>query len=98
LAGERSRPRNLPSISRKRISDEPGDSEQLGSFSKETIDPGDPELGRVQETDIADTTVGHIWLKGCVLHVMEDAEFDAPRGGGVVRVSYPFEFNSSDDD
>jgi len=62
------------------------------------VDEEGPDIGRVQEIDIVDTSLGHLWMEGCVLHVMEDAEFDAPRGGGVVRVNYPFEFNSSDDD
>jgi outer membrane biosynthesis protein TonB len=116
------------------LREETGDSELLGSLSKEAIgasvldqlpdilecyqawlsrNPGiegrlevefvigaddeDPEVGRVQEIDIADTTIGHIWMEGCVLRVMEDAEFEAPEGGGVVRVSYPFEFSSDED-
>ncbi len=57
----------------------------------------DPELGVVREADIEDSTVDHVWMEGCVLSAMEDAEFPAPEGGGAVRVNYPFHFSSSDD-
>ena len=56
----------------------------------------DPDLGYVREVDLADTTIGNVWMEGCVLSAMQDAEFEAP-DGGVVIVRYPFEFSSDDD-
>ncbi len=56
----------------------------------------DPDLGYVRSVEIADTTMGNVWMEGCVLSVMEDAEFEAP-GNGVVIVRYPFKFNSEED-
>jgi len=56
----------------------------------------DPDLGYVREVDLADTTIGNVWMEGCVLSAMEDAEFEAP-SGGVVIVTYPFEFSSDDE-
>jgi len=55
----------------------------------------DPELGVVQSIDVADTTVGHVWMEGCVLSAMEDAQFEAP-SSGVVIVTYPFKFSSEE--
>ena len=55
----------------------------------------DPELGVVQSIDVADTTVGHIWMEGCVLSAMEEAQFEAP-SSGVVIVTYPFKFSSEE--
>ena len=56
----------------------------------------DPELGVVQSIDVADTTVGHVWMEGCVLSAMEEAQFEAP-SSGVVIVTYPFQFNSDEE-
>jgi hypothetical protein len=56
----------------------------------------DPELGVVQAVDVLDTTLGHVWMEGCVLSVMEEAEFEAP-SSGVVIVHYPFQFNSDEE-
>ena len=53
----------------------------------------DPELGYVRSVDIAETTMGNVWMEGCVLSAMEDAEFEAP-SSGIVIVRYPFEFSS----
>jgi len=57
----------------------------------------DPEVGMVTEADISDSTVDHVWMEGCVLSAMEDAEFPAPEGGGELQVRYPFHFSSSED-
>ena len=55
-----------------------------------------PDLGRVERIELEDTTVNHVWMEGCVLSAMEDAEFEPP-DGGVVVVSYPLFFSTDED-
>lgn len=57
----------------------------------------DPEVGRVKKIELVDTTVDHVWMEGCVLSAVEDAEFAPPAGGGVVIVTYPLNFSSEED-
>lgn len=56
-------------------------------------DEEEEDLGVVTAIDIADSTVDHVWMEGCVASVMQDVEFPAPEGGEV-QVSYPFYFSS----
>ncbi len=58
------------------------------------VDPEDEELGAVSEIDIADSTIDHVWMEGCVASVMQDVEFPPPEGGGTVDVTYPFRFST----
>ncbi len=56
-------------------------------------------VGEVTSTEIMDqTTTSHTLFEGCVLNVMSDLKFEAPEDGGVVIVSYPFVFKSTDAD
>lgn len=56
--------------------------------------------GRMQHVEIKpeQTTLEDPALHACMLDAMGAFQFDAPDGGGVVIVTYPFSFNVSDDD
>ncbi len=52
-------------------------------------------VGEVTRTETMDTTnTDHTLFEGCVLNVMSGLTFEPPEDGGVVIVSYPFEFTS----
>lgn len=51
--------------------------------------------GSVADAKIRETSLGHAGVEGCVLQVMQSLRFPAPRGGGVVVVTYPFIFQQT---
>lgn len=52
-------------------------------------------VGEVTRTETLDaTSTDHTLFEGCVLNVMSDLTFEPPEDGGVVIVSYPFQFSS----
>lgn len=50
--------------------------------------------GRVVEADVVDDDLDNQSVSLCVLNVICNIEFPAPRGDGAVLVSYPFEFRT----
>ncbi|MBA2664793.1 MAG: AgmX/PglI C-terminal domain-containing protein [Bradymonadaceae bacterium] len=49
--------------------------------------------GRVQMSELGDATTLHdAALHDCLLVNVGDLEFEAPQGGGVINVRYPFDF------
>jgi hypothetical protein len=58
-------------------------------------DEEDEELGVVTAIEIADSTVDHVWMEGCVASVMQDVQFPPPEEGEV-QVKYPFYFSTGD--
>ncbi len=52
-------------------------------------------VGEVTRTETLDTTTtDHTLFEGCVLNVMSTLAFESPEDGGVVIVSYPFQFTA----
>lgn len=51
--------------------------------------------GRVADALVDESSLGDPSVEGCVTRVMQSLEFKAPRGGGIVVVSYPFVFTSA---
>ena len=51
--------------------------------------------GEVADAKVRETSMNHEAVESCVLHVMRSLRFPAPRGGGIVVVTYPFIFQSS---
>lgn len=49
------------------------------------------ELARITAAEIADSTVGHTFMEGCVLSVMEELRFETDEA---VAISYPFIFKN----
>jgi hypothetical protein len=49
--------------------------------------------GRVTEAGVESTTIHNANVERCVLAVIKRIDFPAPRGGGVVQVSYPFKYS-----
>lgn len=52
--------------------------------------------GRVAQAGIRESTLGSAKVEACLRGVVHTLKFPAPRGGGVVMVSYPFLFSSVD--
>ena len=52
------------------------------------------EAGRVIKVSIKDADFDDVPMEDCILDVVESVEFDPPTGGGIVIVSYPFDFSS----
>jgi hypothetical protein len=53
-----------------------------------TISP----LGQVEDPDLAASTIESSPVEECVIRLIAKLEFPRPKGGGVVRVKYPFSF------
>lgn len=51
--------------------------------------------GKVEEPDLASSTVENSPLEECVIRLIARLEFPRPRSGGVIRVRYPFVFPAS---
>lgn len=51
--------------------------------------------GTVKSATVKSTTLNDPDVEGCVVAQFGKMRFPAPRGGGIVIVSYPFEFSSS---
>jgi tetratricopeptide (TPR) repeat protein len=51
--------------------------------------------GKVQEASVKTDTLGFPGVGSCVRDAILEWKFPRPRGGGVVRVTYPFIFNSA---
>lgn len=51
-------------------------------------------LAEVKEVKLADTSIKHPMLEGCVLNVIGDLQFEVPDDD--VSVAYPFQFSSPD--
>jgi hypothetical protein len=49
--------------------------------------------GRVLAADIDDSTVGSVYLEGCMVTAMEDLRFEPTKDGSEVQVTYPFDFS-----
>jgi TonB family protein len=52
--------------------------------------------GVVQQTAIAESTLGNRAVSDCVAAAVRRLSFPAPEGGGYVRVTYPFSFTASE--
>ena len=50
--------------------------------------------GRVGHTEVKRSTLDDRAVEQCVLGRLEDLRFPAPKGGGIVIVSYPFVFSA----
>lgn len=59
-----------------------------------TLAGGDDGKGVVTEGEIADSETKSPFFEACVLKEVAGAKFDAPDGGGTVKVTYPFKFAS----
>ncbi len=59
-----------------------------------TVLPG----GEVGAATVAESTVGHARLEGCVASAVRRWHFPRPRGGGLTVVSYPFVFHAAGED
>ncbi len=64
------------------------------SFQIAPSDTGE-NLSKVQQVDLDASTVGHAFMEGCVLSVVEELRFE---GGESTTVSYPFIFRQTGDD
>jgi len=53
--------------------------------------------GRFQDGEIAESTVQDPFVLACFLESLTDVQFPAPRGEGVVTVTYPFHFEPAPD-
>ncbi len=53
--------------------------------------------GQVKTSSVHDSTVGDAELEGCVATRVGTWRFPAPRGGGIVVVTYPFTFKASNE-
>jgi TonB family protein len=51
--------------------------------------------GAVASAKVRESSMSHAVVESCVLRVMQSLQFPAPRGGGVVLVTYPFIFQST---
>ncbi len=51
--------------------------------------------GRVTQAGIESTTLRNANVERCILGVIRRIDFPAPRGGGIVQVTYPFKFSST---
>jgi TonB family protein len=51
--------------------------------------------GRVSQAGIESSSLKNANVERCVVQVIKRIEFPAPRGGGIVQVTYPFKFNST---
>ena len=51
--------------------------------------------GHVQDCDVAETSLNDPTVEDCVVKIIKRIQFPAPKGGGIVLVSYPFIFQSS---
>ncbi len=59
---------------------------------------GDPELGGlIEDSSILEETVGSEILNECIRETMYAVKLDPPKEGGVLKISYPFRFHTSDD-
>jgi hypothetical protein len=59
-----------------------------------TLQGGDDGKGVVTDGEIADSETKSPFFEACVLKEVAGAKFDAPEGGGTVKVTYPFKFAS----
>lgn len=50
--------------------------------------------GRVVNASIDDADFDDVPMEECILDVMETVEFASPQGGGIVMVTYPFNFTT----
>jgi hypothetical protein len=53
--------------------------------------------GRFQDGEIAESTIQDPFVQACFLESLTDVQFPAPRGEGVVTVTYPFHFEPAPD-
>jgi hypothetical protein len=51
--------------------------------------------GRVQLAKIDQTTMGYALTEKCIIRIIKTMRFPKPRGGGIVRVVYPFMFQKA---
>lgn len=52
--------------------------------------------GDVVQATIKESTLGREDIDACLINVVNGWRFEPPKGGGVVRVSYPFVFKTTD--
>jgi len=50
--------------------------------------------GEVTEASVKESTLGREDIDACLVSVVDGWRFDPPKGGGFVRVTYPFIFNA----
>ncbi|MCP4810306.1 MAG: AgmX/PglI C-terminal domain-containing protein [Proteobacteria bacterium] len=55
------------------------------------------EDGRVTESEIKETELADDAVEACILNAFSAMQFDPPNGVGIVRVSYPFLFQPTED-
>lgn len=53
--------------------------------------------GQIEDAEIVETTFLNPLFSNCVIEAMQKAKFPAPKGNGVVEVTYPFTFTSTED-
>jgi hypothetical protein len=53
--------------------------------------------GRFQDGEVVESTVQDPFALACFLEALTDVQFPAPRGEGVVTVTYPFHFEPASD-
>jgi hypothetical protein len=51
--------------------------------------------GHVQTSSVAESTMGNAPVEQCVLKIVNRMVFPKPRGGGIVKVNYPFVFSAA---
>jgi hypothetical protein len=52
-------------------------------------------LGQVEDPDLAASTIENSPVEECIIRLIAKLEFPRPKGGGIVRVKYPFAFPPS---
>ncbi len=50
--------------------------------------------GKVKQAQVAKSTLANPPMEKCLLQVIKRMKFPAPKGGGVVKVNYPYHFNN----
>lgn len=53
--------------------------------------------GYFKDGEVAESTIQDPWMQACFLEALTDARFPPPKGGGTVRVTYPFKFQPDSD-
>ncbi len=66
----------------------PGEQSVTLSFTVK----GQGLTGYLDEGEVASSSIRDPWLQQCFLEAISEAKFPPPRGGGVVRITYPFRY------
>ena len=58
------------------------------------IAPQKDGTAKVDDIALADSSLQHTWVEGCVKGVVGELSFEPPEGGGELRVTYPIAFST----